>query len=165
MSTKQNYNDDEWAKVMGAPVLAGTFLMVADVGVTSLFGETKAMTTAITAGNAPDAVKDLVGSIAAEMMAMAQNKEKLEPPAMPEEAKKDPQAAKATILKEITEGVDIVARVGSAEEAAAFKQWLVTIAEAVAEAGKEGGFLGIGAVRVSDKEKAALADLSAALGL
>lgn len=165
MSTKQNYNDDDWKKVMGAPVLAGTFLMVADLGITSLPGETKAMTDAIVKGSAPDAVKDLVGSIAADMMAMAQNKEKLEPQAMPEEAKNNPQAAKNAILGQISEGVDLVAQYGSAEEAAAFKQWLVTVAEAVAEAGKEGGFLGIGAVRVSDKEKAALADLSAALGI
>ena len=165
MSTKQNYNDDEWAKVMGAPMLAGTFLMVSDLGITSLVGETKAMTDAITKGNAPDAVKDLVGSIAAEMLAMAQNKQKMEPPAMPEEAKNNPQVAKNALLGQIKEGVDAVAAHGSAEEAAAFKGWLVIVAEAVAEAGKEGGFLGIGATHVSDEEKAALAELSAALGV
>jgi hypothetical protein len=165
MTTKQTYNEEDWQKVMGAPVLAGTFLMVSDLGITSLVGETKAMTDAIVSGNAPDGVKDLVGSIAADMMAMAKNKEKMEPPAMPEEAKTNPQAAKNAILSQIKEGVDLVAQHGSAEEAADFKHWLVSVATAVAEAGKEGGFLGIGAVRVSDKEKAALEELSAALGL
>lgn len=165
MSTKQNFNDDDWAKVMSAPVIAGTFIMVSDLGITSLPGETKAMTEAITKGDAPDAVKELVGSIAADMIAMAQNKQKLEPPTMPEDAKNNPQAAKQAMLDQISEGAALVAQYGSAEEAAAFKQWLVTVADAVAEAGKEGGFLGIGATRVSDKEKTALAELSAALGL
>lgn len=165
MSTKQNYSDDDWKKVMAAPMLAGTFIMVSDLGITSVVGETKAMTQAITAGNAPDAVKDLVGSIAADMMAMAQNKQKMEPPDVSEEAKKDPAKAKEELLAAINDGAQVVSNVGSAEEATAFKQWILTVANAVAEAGREGGFLGIGSVRVSDKEKAALADLQAALGV
>ena len=43
--------------------------------------------------------------------------------------------------------------------------WLLTVATATAEAGREGGFLGIGAVRVSEQEQAALAALKQALGL
>jgi hypothetical protein len=41
----------------------------------------------------------------------------------------------------------------------AFKQWLADVAQVVAEADKEGGFLGIGGKRVSDKEQAAPAEL------
>jgi hypothetical protein len=37
--------------------------------------------------------------------------------------------------------------------------------QAVAEAAPEGGFLGFGGVRVSDAEKATLAEISGALGL
>jgi len=44
-----------------------------------------------------------------------------------------------------------------------FKAWLNSISEKVAEASSEGGFLGIGGVKVSDKEKATLADISKAL--
>jgi len=39
------------------------------------------------------------------------------------------------------------------------------ISQAVAEASTEGGFLGFGGVRVSDAEKATLAEISGALGL
>ena len=42
---------------------------------------------------------------------------------------------------------------------------MLTVANATAEAGREGGFLGIGAVRVSEQEKAALETLKQALGL
>jgi len=48
-------------------------------------------------------------------------------------------------------------------EAVAFKQLLKTIAEQTAEASKEGGFLGFGGVRVSDAEKASVAEVAATL--
>jgi hypothetical protein len=41
----------------------------------------------------------------------------------------------------------------------------LTAAQNVAEAAKEGGFLGIGGVRVSDAERAALGDIAGALGV
>jgi hypothetical protein len=51
------------------------------------------------------------------------------------------------------------------DDAPAFKAWLQTIAQRVAEAAKEGGFLGFGGVQVSDAEKATLAEISGALKL
>ncbi len=50
-------------------------------------------------------------------------------------------------------------------EAAAFKGWLRQISQSVAEASKEGGFLGFGGVQISDAEKATLAQISSSLGL
>jgi hypothetical protein len=49
-------------------------------------------------------------------------------------------------------------------DAPAFKAWLNAIAANVAEASKEGGFLGFGGVQVSEAEKATLAEIAAALG-
>jgi hypothetical protein len=50
-------------------------------------------------------------------------------------------------------------------DATAFKTWLRQISQHVAEAAKEGGFLGIGGVSVSEAEKATLAEISNALKL
>jgi hypothetical protein len=50
-------------------------------------------------------------------------------------------------------------------DAAAFKGWLREISQHVAEASKEGGFLGIGGVPVSEAEKATLTEISSALKL
>jgi hypothetical protein len=50
-------------------------------------------------------------------------------------------------------------------EAAAFKGWLQHISQAVAEAATEGGILGFGGKRISDAEKATLAQISGTLGL
>ena len=53
-----------------------------------------------------------------------------------------------------------------AEEAAAYKGWLMAISSAVAGAGKEDqGFLGRGGVAVNDRERAALAEIAAILGV
>lgn len=52
------------------------------------------------------------------------------------------------------------------DEAAAYRAWLLGIAVAVAQAGKEDqGFLGRGGVLVNDAERAALRDLAGQLGL
>lgn len=50
-------------------------------------------------------------------------------------------------------------------DSVAFKTWLRHIAAAVADASKEGGFLGFGGVRVSEAEKASLKNISTALNL
>jgi hypothetical protein len=50
-------------------------------------------------------------------------------------------------------------------DAVAFKTWLQHIAQSVAEAAKEGGFLGFGGVAVSETERATLAEISTALNL
>jgi hypothetical protein len=51
------------------------------------------------------------------------------------------------------------------EDADAFKAWLQGIAQKAAEAATEGGFMGFGGVAVSDREKATLAEISAALSM
>ena len=51
------------------------------------------------------------------------------------------------------------------EEAASFRLWLVQAAEAAAEAAKEGGFLGIGAVRVSKGEQVMIDRIRQILGV
>lgn len=51
------------------------------------------------------------------------------------------------------------------QEAPAFKAWLLDISKNVADASTEGGFLGFGGVKVSDAEKATLADIQSALKL
>ena len=45
------------------------------------------------------------------------------------------------------------------------RQWLRDISQKVAEAAKEGGFLGIGGERVSPAEQATLEEIDEALGL
>jgi hypothetical protein len=66
-------------------------------------------------------------------------------------------------LKELRETSAILDAKAPAD-AQAFKAFLNAIAKKVAEATKEGGFLGFGGVQVSDAEKATLAQIAEALG-
>jgi hypothetical protein len=51
------------------------------------------------------------------------------------------------------------------EEGKAFRRWLLVAAQAAADAGKEGGFLGFGGEQVSAGEQRMLDELRAALGM
>ena len=61
--------------------------------------------------------------------------------------------------------VDLLNQKATPEEAQGIRQWLYQVAVNVATATKEGGFLSIGAVRVSDAEKAALVELAGVFGV
>jgi hypothetical protein len=50
------------------------------------------------------------------------------------------------------------------QEATEYKEWAMSVAENVAKAAKEGGFLGIGGERISSGEKEIFAKISQALG-
>ena len=65
------------------------------------------------------------------------------------------------VLREVSAILDAKAP----SEAAAFKAWLRSISTSVAEAASEGGVLGFGGTKVSEKEKATLSDIAKALGI
>ena len=68
------------------------------------------------------------------------------------------------MLEELNAVSAIVSSKATAEEAAAFKQWLLTTAQDAADAAKEGGFLGFGAVQVSEGEQSMLEQVRTAIG-
>jgi hypothetical protein len=77
---------------------------------------------------------------------------------------KKPPEITATALEVLKHAAAIV-DAKAPSDASAFKSWLRHIAQAVAEASSEGGFLGFGGVPVSEAEKATLAQISAKLGV
>ena len=162
MTTKVDYSEEEWAQLMQAPFNVGMLVIVADLHVTSMVGELKGMLKGMIEKPAPEAAQELVGSLIEDIKAKSEDKEKME---MPDTKGKDPAAIKAELMLTVTNAVSFVDAKGGEGEATGYKQWLMGVAEVTAEAGKEGGFLGIGAVRVSDKEKTAMAELSQTLGL
>lgn len=162
MTTKADYAEEEWQVLMQAPVMAGSLVMMADLHVTSMMGEMKGMVEAMVQDEPPQAAKELVGSLVEDIKARTEKKEKLEPP---ETKGKDPAAIKAEMMQVLTNAVAILDEKSSQEETEGYKQWMMVVAQATAEAGREGGFLGFGSVRVSDKEKEALTEISQVLGL
>jgi hypothetical protein len=75
------------------------------------------------------------------------------------------QNLKNAVLERVKSAVALVASKASPAEVEAYKAMLVSVAEQAADASKEGGFLGFGGVRVSDKEQAFIAEVKAAAGI
>jgi len=72
------------------------------------------------------------------------------------------QKLKSAVLERAGAAVAVVAAKATPAEADAYRAMLVSVAEKAAQASKEGGFLGFGGVRVSDKEQAFIAEVKAA---
>jgi hypothetical protein len=75
------------------------------------------------------------------------------------------QNLKNAVLERVESAVALVAAKASPAEADAYRQMLVGVAQQAAQASKEGGFLGFGGVRVSDKEQAFITEVKAAAGI
>src|SRR3954452_20274712 len=73
---------------------------------------------------------------------------------------KTPEEIKLAGLTRVGQILDAKA----ATDAPSFKAWLKHVAEEVAEAASEGGFLGFGGVKVTDAERASIQEVAAALG-
>ncbi|MCO5221909.1 MAG: hypothetical protein M9947_10065 [Thermomicrobiales bacterium] len=65
-------------------------------------------------------------------------------------------------LQRAQQATEILTSSATAEDAAAYKLWLLETATAVCVASRTGGFLGIGGERISEKEQAFLDELAAA---
>jgi hypothetical protein len=163
MTVKSDFSEDEWSQILMAPALVGLAVIASDLHMTSMFGETKAMLDAIQNLPVRDAAEELVIAIRTDLLASAQREKKL--PGSEEMTPDESEGAWTQLMEKLSAVTALLDAKVQGEEAVALKEWLMSIAEAVAEAGKEGGFLGIGAVRVSDKEKAAMDQIRQALGL
>ena len=162
MTTKQAFSAEEWEAVVKTPLMAGMVVILSDLGAVSMVKESKAMMDAITKNPAPDEASELVAAYRADVMERAANHEKLPGTEKP---KGEPQQILKDMMAAVSAGAALVDSKADAAEAAGFKDWTMSVAQSTAEAAKEGGVLGIGAVRVSDKETAALDDLRVALGI
>ena len=75
---------------------------------------------------------------------------------------KSPAELKQQVIASLTRVGQILDAKAPAD-AAAFKAWLKHIAEQVAEAASEGGFLGIGGIKVTEAERASIGEVAQAL--
>ncbi len=158
MTTKSDYTEQEWEGLLQAPMMAGMYIIVADMSVTGIAKESAGMLKAIQAQVVPDTARELVGAVVADIVARSSNKQKLQQPEL--DKHQDP---KLQIMNILVGYLAVLGEKSTPEEKAGFGSWLLTVAQATAEAGREGGFLSIGSVRVSEKEETALAELKAVL--
>ncbi len=157
MSTQADYTTEEWNLVASGPVLAGMTIVVADPAFFGAMKESAAIAKAIVASGQSSDV-ELIQAISAA----SQGGKKYQTPDIPKD--QGTEGAIGVLVKECQKVVQLV-REKSAGEADGYAQWLIDIARVTAESSKEGGFLGIGATRVSERETAAIQRLADALGV
>lgn len=160
MSTKTDYTEEEWAALRRAPLVAGLAVSLADPG--SPVGSVKeALATSKAISEAPaEGGNELIGAVAADVRAQAQDRKN-----PMGDLKLDPKDAKQQAREAVASVNDILAAKSTPEEADGYKRWLLDAARRTADAAKEGGFLGVGGERVSEREKATLDELAGALGV
>lgn len=159
MGVNDSFTETEWNDVIAAPMIAGFAITAADPG--GLWGAVKEASA--TAGALRDAqgANSLAGKVVeayetAEGRSTARGRvSAIAKGKSPAEATKAAVSALAAVGHLVEEK--------SPAEADAFKAWLQDIAGKVAEAGTEGGFLGFGGVKVSDAERATLAEIDGVL--
>ena len=161
MTNKSDFTSEEWNTLVAAPTYAAMLVVVSDFNIT-YFKEVAAMAKAVMA-SVEGSKNDLIKSIAGEYT-NKETQEAVKPELEKFQEYKDPTALKSAITDYVVKSAELVSA-KSEEDGESFRKWLVYLAEKTAEGSREGGFLGIGSVLVSDQEEEALNDLAQALGV
>ena len=149
MTTKADFTEEEWARLGRAPLVAGMAISIADPGgpFESLKETSAALRTVVEAAES-NAHGELVRALAADVTAKARQRQ-------------NPLAgfsasgaqAREQILDELRAVNALLVEKVTPEEHDEFREWVKSTAQRTALAAKEGGFLGIGAQLVSEKEQ------------
>ncbi|HEY0276192.1 MAG TPA: hypothetical protein VGC31_09010 [Paenirhodobacter sp.] len=159
--SKDNFTTEEWNQVLAAPMLVGMSISAADPGgLFSAFQESAAVAKAVASGVASEG---LIAEVAQSYKNTEARHGVVDTLKTVVAGKKTAPEIMAAAIAELGQIAALVAAKATTE-APGFSAWLLQIAQAVAEAGKEGGFLGFGGVAVSTDETAALAKLHDVLG-
>ena len=160
MAGKADFTADEWSLLCKSPMLAGMVVVAASPsGPFGVIKEMVAMGKLIAETKAKGG-DGLVSAVVNEIT----TREGIERAKPTDIQGKSPDQARAYALDQLKQ-VATLLRQKAPGDATAFSQWLQEVAERVASASKEGGFLGFGGTLVSEQEQAALRDTAAALGI
>jgi hypothetical protein len=159
MTTKADFTDEEWSRLERAPIVAGMAISLADPGgpieaIKESVAALKTVTEAAQAGGRGE----LVDAVAKSVAEKAQHRQNPLGDFKPRGA-----LAGEQILEDLRAVNELLTRKATPEEAAAFREWLLTAAKRAADAAKEGGFLGFNAQRVSEGEQRMLDKLGEVL--
>jgi hypothetical protein len=164
MADRSSFSDSEWNQLVESPMLAAMAVTAAEPsGLWGLLKESLAAGSSLAVAKAEPTANPLVKAVAAaydtpEARTVARDRLQRDLQGS------QPQEAKAKAIAGLGQ-VAALLEAKAPTDAAAFKIWLRHISQKVAEAGSEGGLLGFGGVKVSEVEKATLAEIEQALGM
>jgi hypothetical protein len=141
MTGKADFTSEEWDLIREGPPTAGMVALTADKGGT--FRETWALAKAYTEARKEHGESELLDTLVAEKPDVKRYG--------------SPQELDDVGLSRLTEAVDLLGQKANNAEVAAYKKFVMQVAEGVAEAHKEHG------AEVSDAERAAIEKIASAL--
>jgi hypothetical protein len=151
MTSKADFNAEEWSSVVDGPLYAGMRMISVDRGGT--MRESLAMGRAYQAARERHGESELLDELVKS------------PPSIDPDVVRDAGGDLAAVASQQLRGAIVILEAkATAAETDAYKTFVMTVAQAVAGAHKEGGFLGIGGKHISESENQALDGISAALG-
>ena len=153
ITSKQDFTDEEWARIRRAPLVAGVAISLADPG--GPIEVAKESMASLRSATLPPSEQELLASVALDVQALAQQRQNPLGDFKPRGGQQ--------VLEERRGANELVAAKATPQEVEAFRRWLVAAAQAAADAAKEGGILGFGAEQVSAGEKKMLDQVRAAV--
>jgi hypothetical protein len=150
MTTKADFNAEEWSVLVEGPLMAAMQVVAAERGGT--IRESLAVGKAYAEARRHQGDSPLLDAMVAS------------PPTLdPSRLREGGGDVKGVAQSRLAEAVALVDGKATDEERQAYKDFVLSVAEAGANANREGGFIGIGGKPVSANEQAALDDIRATL--
>lgn len=160
MTSKTDFTAEEWERLGRAPLIAGMAISFADPGgpIEAIKESSAALRTLVDAAN-DAAAGEFVQAVAQDVAEKAQRRENPLSGFKP-----DRHNAVQDILDELRAVNALLVEKAAPQDAADYRAWIKTAAQKAALAAKEGGFFGIGAERVSEREQKMLDTLGEIFG-
>jgi hypothetical protein len=149
MTGKADFSPEEWEVVLKGPPSAGMIVITAQRGGT--FRESFSMAKAYGEARRQHGESELLDEIASTK------------PEIDRTRYHSPEELKEHGLQHLRDAVELLERKATPEEVDEYRRFVLTLANRVAEAHRE-GFLGLSGEPVSDAERAAVTEIAEALG-
>ena len=164
MADKSSFTPEQWKLLLESAMMAGIAVTAAEPsGLWRVLKESFASGSALSQAKTDPGSNPLIKAVAADFET-AEGQRAARDGLREKLVGSKPAEIKAQCIETLRQAGAVVAAKAPGD-AAAFKAWLHNISQHVADAAREGGFLGIGGVLVSEAEKATLTEISDAIGL
>lgn len=149
MTEKSDFDAEQWERIATAPATAAMYVITAERG--GALRESLAVGRAYSEARESSTGSTLVDEIVAGLG-----------PSAPQRFNSKEQL-QAEAVERVHEAKETLAAKADESDVAIYRDFVLAVAQRVAEADKTGGFLGLGGQRVSEHESTAIAELRTAL--
>ncbi len=171
MSIEERFTEEELFLIANTPYLVGTLMVFAEGSGLGTIKEMYANSKSFIDGVKKFPDNEIIKAILPDITDISDVKEKtksLKEKSLEEFKKrgiKSQEDMKEYALSELEKVTALLGEKATEKEAKEYKEWILSILENIANAAKEGGFLGFGGERISEGEKEFFAEVANILGV